>query len=82
MLLGRTLACKYLALVRDAIRGWTVRQRFVAFILLTLPIAVLGGLLLGRVSSHHWRIDWASVVFFELLALASWQLSHWKWLSG
>ena len=68
--------------VRDAIRGWTVRQRFVAFILPTLPISVVGGLLLGRVSSHHWRIDWASVVFFELLVLASWSLRHWKWLSG
>ena len=70
-----------LRVVRDAIRGWTTGQRFVAYILLTLPFAVLGGLVLGRVSSHQWRLDWASVTFFELLALVVWPLGHWKWLS-
>ena len=66
-----------LRVVRDAIRGWSARRRLAGYIVLTLPIAFLGGLLTGRVNTGHWRVDWFFVVLLEALSFLNWSLNRW-----
>jgi hypothetical protein len=61
-------------LMRSRVRQWPRRRRFVALLLTTLPIAVLGGLALGSFNSDHWQIAWGFVVVLESASAAGWYI--------